>query len=137
MHLHHFPNPKKFINSWAIFTGTLALIQGVLAIAYAWKQERWLKTLGDCLINFLMGKIRVDSVFCFSYNSTDALNLIIFGILKEGNHPITTTLEHNSVLSPPILMLIVILDVEPSFIVRHLFMNSLVLIKLKGLFDFL
>jgi cysteine desulfurase family protein len=37
---------------------------------------------------------------CFSYNSTDALNLIIFGILKEGDHAITTTLEHNSVLRP-------------------------------------
>ena len=30
---------------------------------------------------------------CFSYNSTDALNLIIFGVLKKGDHAITTTLE--------------------------------------------
>ena len=37
---------------------------------------------------------------CFSYNSTDALNLIIFGLLKRGEHAITTTLEHNSVLRP-------------------------------------
>ena len=37
---------------------------------------------------------------CFSYNSTDALNLIIFGMLKEGDHAITTTIEHNSVLRP-------------------------------------
>ena len=37
---------------------------------------------------------------CFSYNSTDALNLIIFGMLKQGEHAITTTLEHNSVLRP-------------------------------------
>ncbi len=37
---------------------------------------------------------------CFSYNSTDALNLIIFGMLKRGDHAITTTLEHNSVLRP-------------------------------------
>lgn len=37
---------------------------------------------------------------CFSYNSTDALNLVIFGMLKEGDHAITTTLEHNSVLRP-------------------------------------
>jgi cysteine desulfurase family protein len=37
---------------------------------------------------------------CFSYNATDALNLIIFGMLKEGDHAITTTLEHNSVLRP-------------------------------------
>jgi cysteine desulfurase family protein len=37
---------------------------------------------------------------CFSYNSTDALNLIIFGMLKPGDHAITTTIEHNSVLRP-------------------------------------
>jgi len=37
---------------------------------------------------------------CFSYNSTDALNLIINGLLKEGDHAITTTIEHNSVLRP-------------------------------------
>lgn len=36
----------------------------------------------------------------FSYNSTDALNLAIFGMLKPGDHAITTTLEHNSVLRP-------------------------------------
>ena len=37
---------------------------------------------------------------CFGYNSTDALNLIIFGMLKPGDHAVTTTLEHNSVLRP-------------------------------------
>jgi cysteine desulfurase family protein len=37
---------------------------------------------------------------CFSYNSTDALNIIIFGMLRPGDHAITTTIEHNSVLRP-------------------------------------
>ena len=50
------------------------------------------------LTKFFNGKD--PSRLCFSYNSTDALNLIIFGILKEGDHAITTTLEHNSVLRP-------------------------------------
>lgn len=36
----------------------------------------------------------------FSYNATDALNLAIFGSLKEGDHAISTTIEHNSVLRP-------------------------------------
>lgn len=36
----------------------------------------------------------------FGYNSTDALNLGIFGLLGRGDHAITTTLEHNSVLRP-------------------------------------
>jgi len=37
---------------------------------------------------------------CFTYNSTDSLNIIINGILRPGDHAITTTLEHNSVLRP-------------------------------------
>jgi len=37
---------------------------------------------------------------CFGYNSTDALNLIIFGMLRPGDHAISTTVEHNSVLRP-------------------------------------
>lgn len=36
----------------------------------------------------------------FGANSTDALNLAIFGLLAPGDHAITTTLEHNSVLRP-------------------------------------
>ena len=41
---------------------------------------------------------------CFGYNSTDALNLIIFGLLQPGDHAVTTTLEHNSVLRPLYLL---------------------------------
>jgi cysteine desulfurase/selenocysteine lyase len=37
---------------------------------------------------------------CFGYNSTDALNLIISGMLLPGDHAISTTIEHNSVLRP-------------------------------------
>lgn len=36
----------------------------------------------------------------FSLNATDALNLAIFGMLQSGDHAISTTLEHNSVLRP-------------------------------------
>ena len=36
----------------------------------------------------------------FGYNATDALNLVIFGMLRSGGHVVTTRLEHNSVLRP-------------------------------------
>ncbi len=36
----------------------------------------------------------------FGYNATDALNLAIFGLLKEGDHAVTSKVEHNSVLRP-------------------------------------
>jgi len=37
---------------------------------------------------------------CFGYNATDALNLIIHGLLRSGDHVVTTCLEHNSVIRP-------------------------------------
>jgi cysteine desulfurase family protein len=36
----------------------------------------------------------------FTLNCTDALNLAIKGVVREGDHVITTTLEHNSVSRP-------------------------------------
>jgi cysteine desulfurase/selenocysteine lyase len=36
----------------------------------------------------------------FGYNATDALNLAIFGLLRPGDHAVSTHLEHNSTLRP-------------------------------------
>ncbi len=36
----------------------------------------------------------------FTQNSTHALNLVIHGILKKGDHAVCTAMEHNSVLRP-------------------------------------
>ena len=36
----------------------------------------------------------------FTSNSTEALNIAIFGLIKPGDHVISTDLEHNSVLRP-------------------------------------
>ena len=37
---------------------------------------------------------------CFAYNASDALNILIFGMVKPGDHVISTTVEHNSVIRP-------------------------------------
>ena len=50
------------------------------------------------LARFLGG--RDPNRLVFSGNSTDALNLAIFGLLRKGDHAISTALEHNSVLRP-------------------------------------
>ena len=41
-----------------------------------------------------------DSCIAFCFNCTDALNLAIKGVLRRGDHVISTMLEHNSVLRP-------------------------------------
>lgn len=50
----------------------------------------------------------------FTSNATDGLNLAIKGLLKSGDHVITTSMEHNSVLRP--LKALEKTDVETSII---------------------
>src|SRR4029079_14272452 len=38
--------------------------------------------------------------FIFTLNCTDALNIAIKGVLRRGDHVVTTALEHNSIISP-------------------------------------
>jgi len=45
-------------------------------------------------------KVRDSLNICFTKNATEALNVAIVGSLKEGDHVITTCMEHNSVLRP-------------------------------------
>jgi cysteine desulfurase family protein len=52
------------------------------------------------LTRFFGGDQDAPERLCFGYNATDALNLIVFGLLSPGDHVITTNLEHNSVIRP-------------------------------------
>jgi len=52
------------------------------------------------LTRFFGGDEDAPERLIFSYNVTDALNLIIPGLLGRGDHVITTNLEHNSVIRP-------------------------------------
>jgi len=44
--------------------------------------------------------IRDPMRLCFTKNATEALNIAIKGFLKPGDHVITTSMEHNSVIRP-------------------------------------
>jgi cysteine desulfurase/selenocysteine lyase len=52
------------------------------------------------LTKFFGGDEDAPERLCFAYNATDALNLIIPGLLAAGDHVISTNLEHNSVIRP-------------------------------------
>ncbi len=52
-----------------------------------------------CKLAQLLGCPSPDRVV-FTQNSTEALNIAINGLINEGDHVITTDLEHNSVLRP-------------------------------------
>jgi cysteine desulfurase family protein len=59
-----------------------------------------LDNLRKRLTTFFGGDEDAPERLCFSYNATDALNLIIPGLVSAGDHVVTTNLEHNSVLRP-------------------------------------
>ena len=52
------------------------------------------------LTKFFGGDEDASDRLVFGYNVTDALNLIIPGLISSGDHVITTNLEHNSVIRP-------------------------------------
>ena len=52
------------------------------------------------MTRFFGGDEDASDRLCFGYNATDALNLIVFGLLGPGDHVVTTNLEHNSVIRP-------------------------------------
>ena len=52
----------------------------------------------DRLTKFFGG--RQSERLCFCYNASDALNILINGLVEPGDHVITTTVEHNSVIRP-------------------------------------
>jgi len=37
---------------------------------------------------------------CFNYNASEALNILIQGLVQKGDHVVSTVLEHNSVIRP-------------------------------------
>jgi len=56
------------------------------------------QTTRDTLTRFFGG---TDSErLCFAYNASDALNILIQGMVNPGDHVVSTTVEHNSVIRP-------------------------------------
>ncbi len=47
-----------------------------------------------------LAEVDSNAAAVFAHNGTDALNMAIHGMLRPGDHVVTTALEHNSVLRP-------------------------------------
>ena len=44
--------------------------------------------------------VRDSSRIVFTHSATEALNLAVLGLLKPGDHVVSTTMEHNSLVRP-------------------------------------
>jgi len=93
-----FPKPPEVIQSMCDFYSTRGVNPGRTGFDLALEAEETLAEARQALAEFFGGTNSDRLVF--SYNVTDALNLLIASVLEPGDHAITTCLEHNSVLRP-------------------------------------
>jgi len=93
-----FPKPEEVYTYMDYFYRNFGVNPGRSGYDLCLEAGEVVETTRKMLTEFFKGTD--PNRLCFSYNSTDALNLIIFGMLKPGDHAITTTIEHNSVLRP-------------------------------------
>ena len=93
-----FPKPPEVIQFMCDFYQTRGVNPGRTGFDLALEAEETLADGRRALTDFFGGSD--PNRLVFSYNVTDALNLLISSVLKPGDHAITTCLEHNSVLRP-------------------------------------
>src|SRR6059058_94002 len=93
-----FPKPETVYQAMDAFARTDLANPGRAGHKMALVAER---ALDDCrhLLNQLFHGEKPER-FVFTLNCTDALNMAFKGVLREGDHVITSNLEHNSVSRP-------------------------------------
>jgi len=93
-----FPKLPQVMEAMAQFWATAAVSPGRTNFDLAMVADA---AVGRCRAQMarLFNGPRPERVI-FGHNATDALNLVLFGLLQRGGHVVSTRLEHNSVLRP-------------------------------------
>src|SRR4051812_11183969 len=90
-----FPKPREVLQAITDYATHIGASAGRGAYAEAQASAAVLKTCRERLNTLFHGEN--PNHFIFTLNCTDALNLAIQGLLREGDHAITTWMDHNSV----------------------------------------
>jgi cysteine desulfurase family protein len=93
-----FPKPESVYQAMDAFARSSLANPGRAGHKMALAAERALDDCRHLLNEFFHG--REPERWIFTLNCTDALNMAFKGVLEEGDHVITTDLEHNSVSRP-------------------------------------
>src|SRR5437660_3326799 len=93
-----FPKPESVYQTLDRFARQDLANPGRAGHKMALSSERALDDARHLLNQFFHGA--APERFVFTLNCTDALNMAFKGVLAEGDHVITTDLEHNSVSRP-------------------------------------
>jgi cysteine desulfurase family protein len=95
-----WPKPDTVYSFMTEFYRSTGVSPGRSGYELASEAGTLLDRLRQRLTRFFGGDEDAPERLCFGYNATDALNLIIPGLLAAGDHVVSTELEHNSVLRP-------------------------------------
>src|SRR5438477_7333539 len=93
-----FPKPEAVYQTMDHFARTSLANPGRAGHKMALASERLLDDARHLLNQFFGGE--APERFIFTLNGTDALNIALKGTIEDGDHVITTDLEHNSVSRP-------------------------------------
>lgn len=93
-----FPKPPGVAEAMAAYMRDIGASAGRGAYREAVAAGRLLERARAALRR-LLGASPADAVI-FTLNGSDALNIAIKGVLRAGDHAVTTALDHNSVLRP-------------------------------------
>ncbi len=95
-----WPKPENVYHFMLDFYRSTGVNPGRSGYDLAQEAGSLLDRLRARLTKFFGGDVDAPERLCFGYNATDAMNLVIPGLLSRGDHVITTNLEHNSVIRP-------------------------------------
>lgn len=95
-----WPKPESVYRFMDRFYRTQGVNPGRSGYDLAIEAGALLANLRQRLTKFFGGDEDEPERLVFTYNVTDALNLIIPGLIGPGDHVVTTNLEHNSVVRP-------------------------------------
>src|SRR5512137_2836747 len=93
-----FPKPKETIEALNNFVLNVGGNPGRSGHTLSLEAARVIFETREKLTGFIGGYNSERLIF--TQNGTESLNLAILGLLKEKDHVITTSMEHNSVMRP-------------------------------------
>lgn len=93
-----FPKPKQVIDSMYDYMLNIGGNSGRGNYSNSLQSNRYLYEAREIISNFF--NYNSPSNVIFTNNVTTSLNMLIKGILKPGDHVITSSMEHNSVIRP-------------------------------------
>ncbi|MBI2930801.1 MAG: aminotransferase class V-fold PLP-dependent enzyme [Planctomycetes bacterium] len=93
-----WPKPKEVYDAMDHFARTTAANPGRSGHRMATESERRVQEARRCVAKLLNAE-SPDRII-LTFNATDALNIAIKGVLRPGDHAVTSLIEHNSINRP-------------------------------------